>query len=150
MRTRPDPEIRAKKSLREIMAWTLQVLRRWAPTLRYKLPQEAGEVELDLFGKPVDLEAGNKSGDQPDVPQFVVEIKETLEGVLRKSELAIWLMIDRLDEVFPRRSELETRALRGLLRATRLFTSQAIRIKVFLRDDMLEHVVTTEDVASPH
>jgi hypothetical protein len=138
------PEIRAKKSLREIMEWTLHVLRRWAPRLRYKLPQDAGEVELDLFGKPTDPQTAKQSGEQPDVPRFVAEIKETLEAVLQKSGLAIWLMIDRLDEVFPRRSELETRALRGLLRTMRLFTSQQIRIKVFLRDDMLEHVITTE------
>lgn len=139
------PEIRAKKSLREIMAWTLHVLRTWAPRLRYKLPQEAGEIELDLFGKPNPGQTAKQSGEQPDVPRFVAEIKETLETVLHKSDLAIWLMIDRLDEVFPRRSPLETRALRGLLRAMRLFASQAIRIKVFLRDDMLEHVVATDD-----
>lgn len=139
------PEIRAKKSLREIMEWTLDVLRTWAPRLRYKLPQEAGEVELDLFGEPTDLQIAKQSGEQPDVPRFVAEIKETLEAVLQKSGLAIWLMIDRLDEVFPRRSELETRALRGLLRTMRLFTSQEIRIKVFLRDDMLEHVITQDE-----
>jgi hypothetical protein len=54
-------------------------------------------------------------------------------------------MIDRLDEVFPRRSDLETRALRGLLGTMKLFSSPAIRIKVFLRDDMLEQVVTTKN-----
>jgi len=139
------PEIRAKKSLHEIMEWTLYVLRTWAPKLRYKLPQEAGEVELDLFGNPTDPQTAKQSGEQPDVPRFVAEIKETLEAVLQKSDLAIWLMIDRLDEIFPRRSELETSALRGLLRTMRLFTSQEIRIKVFLRDDILEHVITTED-----
>ncbi|PTL34890.1 hypothetical protein CLG94_12670 [Candidatus Methylomirabilis limnetica] len=139
------PDIRAKKSLREIMAWTLNVLQAWAPRLRYKLPNEAGEVTLDLFGNPTTPHTTKQPGDQPDVPRFVAEIKETLEAVLHKCDLAIWLMIDRLDEVFPRRSELETRALRGLLRAMRLFTSQAIRVKVFLRDDMLEHVVMTDD-----
>jgi len=139
------PEIRAKKTLREVMEWTLHVLRQWAPKLRYKLPNEAGEVGLDLFGAPSAVQLGPRPGEQPDVPRFVAEIKETLEAVLQKCDLAIWLMIDRLDEVFPRRSELETRALRGLLRAMRLFTSPAIRIKVFLRDDMLEHVVATKD-----
>lgn len=139
------PEILAKKSLRDIIAWTLQVLRAWAPKLRYILPQEAGEVELDLFGKPNAAHAAKQLGEQPDVPRFVAAIRETLEDVLHKSDLAIWLMIDRLDEVFPRRSKLETKALRGLLRAMGLFTSQEIRIKVFLRDDMLEHAVTTED-----
>jgi hypothetical protein len=138
------PEIRARKSLQEIIGWTLQVLRKWAPRLHYKLPQDAGEIDLDLFGRPNNPKSLTQD-EQPDVPHFVAGIKDTLEAVLHKSDLAIWLMVDRLDEVFPRRSDLETRALRGLLRVTRLFTSQAIRIKIFLRDDMLEYVVTTED-----
>ncbi|MHB8770522.1 MAG: P-loop ATPase, Sll1717 family [Syntrophales bacterium] len=138
------PEIRAKKSLHEVMEWTLLVLRTWAPSLRYKLPQEAGEVQLDIFGNPADQQTTKQSDEKPDVPRYVAEIKETLEAVLRKSDLAIWLMIDRLDEIFPRRSDLETRALRGLLRTMRLFTSPEIRIKVFLRDDMLEHAISQD------
>lgn len=51
-------------------------------------------------------------------------------------------MIDRLDEIFPRRSNLETRALRGLLKSLRIFESQEIKIKVFLRDDILNQVVS--------
>ncbi len=54
-------------------------------------------------------------------------------------------MVDRLDEIFPRRSDVEKMALRGLLRAMRYFASANIRVKVFLRDDMLEQVVGTSD-----
>jgi hypothetical protein len=141
------PEIKAKKSLKEILQWTLQVLRVWKPKLSYKFPEEAGggAVELDLFGKAVQPKPENTSSEVNDIPHFVAEIKETLEVILKKANLSIWLMIDRLDEVFPRRSSLETRALRGLLRSTRLFTTDTIRIKIFLRDDMLEQVVSTED-----
>jgi hypothetical protein len=53
-------------------------------------------------------------------------------------------MVDRLDEIFPRRTDVERTALRGLLRAMRYFASASIRVKVFLRDDMLEQVVRTE------
>ena len=48
-----------------------------------------------------------------------------------------------MDEIFPRRSDVERTALRGLLRAMRYFSSASIRVKVFLRDDMLEQVVKT-------
>src|SRR5258705_9437083 len=65
--------------------------------------------------------------------------------VLVTSKLSLWLMVDRLDEIFPRRSDVERTALRGLLRAMRYFASASIRVKVFLRDDMLEQVVRTED-----
>ena len=61
--------------------------------------------------------------------------------MLDASQLSLWLMVDRLDEVFPRRSDVERTALRGLLRAMRYFASASIRVKVFLRDDMLEQVV---------
>jgi len=76
---------------------------------------------------------------------YVNEIKESLETVLKTSELSLWLMVDRLDEIFPRRSDVERTALRGLLRAMRYFASAHIRVKVFLRDDMLEQVVGTSD-----
>jgi hypothetical protein len=138
------PEIKAKKSLKEILQWTLETLRTWSPRLKYVLPQDAGEIAIDIFGNPLKPEP-QKPEKAIDVPQYVTEIKETLEAVLKKTNLCIWLMVDRLDEVFPRRSSLETRALRGLLRSTRLFTTDAIRIKVFLRDDMLEQVVSTGD-----
>ena len=58
-----------------------------------------------------------------------------------KSDLYLWLMVDRLDELFARRSDTETRALRGLLRTLTLFRSDRIRVKVFLRDDILEQIV---------
>jgi len=75
------------------------------------------------------------------LPKYVNDIKEKLEAVLEKGGLSLWLMVDRLDEIFPRRSDVERTALRGLLRAMRYFTSSGIRVKVFLRDDMLEQVV---------
>ena len=67
-----------------------------------------------------------------------------MEDVLKASQLSLWLMVDRLDEIFPRRSDVEKMALRGLLRTLRFFTSANIRVKVFLRDDMLEQVVRTD------
>jgi len=134
------PEIKAKKSLKEILLWTLQTLRIWRPQLKFSLPEDAGEFALDIFGNPT---RPPEESDRPDIPRYVSEIKETLEKILEKSNLCIWLMVDRLDEVFPRRSDLEKRALRGLLHSTRLFTTAAIRIKIFLRDDMLEQVVST-------
>lgn len=135
------PEITAKKSLKDILAWSLTVLRSWKPTLRYKLPNEGGDIEVDLFGKSV-APKQNDPSDSVNIPQYVSDIKDTLEDVLKKSKLSMWLMIDKLDEIFLRRSPLEARALRGLLRATRLFSTPLIRVKIFLRDDMLEQIVS--------
>lgn len=84
------PEIKARKSLREILAWTLNVLRSWAPQLRYKFPGDAGELEMDLFGQPTDSDIPqSKSSGSPDVPRYIADIKETLELVLQKQGSAL-------------------------------------------------------------
>jgi hypothetical protein len=75
------------------------------------------------------------------MPTYIDAIAVKLEALLSKADLNLWLMIDRLDELFARRSETETRALRGLLRTLRLFSSPRIRVKVFRRDDILEQIV---------
>ncbi len=140
------PEIRATKSLKDILAWALHVLATWRPKLRYKLPESLGAVELDLFGTPTEDQAAQKQpGNADSLPSYVNEIKEALERVLIKSNLSLWLMVDRLDEIFPRRSDVERSALRGLLRAMRFFSSSSIRVKIFLRDDMLDNIVHSDE-----
>ena len=139
------PEIKAKKSLKDILAWALNVLKGWKPRLRYTLPQDAGEVSLDLFGKPIADKKADPNASAEPVPQFIIDVKDRLEELLRRTNLSIWLMIDRLDEIFPRRTTLETLALRGLLRCLRLFSTDLIRVKIFLRDDMLDQLVATPE-----
>ena len=56
------------------------------------------------------------------VPRFIIEVKECLEQILKATSLSLWLMVDRLDEIFPRRTLVETQALRGLLKCLRLFS----------------------------
>ena len=138
------PEIAAPKTLKDILQWGLHVLFSWRPKVKYTPPDNSGEWEFDLFGSvrpPVKEPVSD--GTQHDLPKYINEIKVALEAVLQRCELSLWLMIDRLDEIFPRRSDLEKRALRGLLRAMMYFTSTSIRVKVFLRDDMLDQVVRT-------
>lgn len=138
------PEIQAKKSLRDILQWSLHVLSSWRPRLKYQPPGDVGELEVDLFGHARAASEGNCSPEHS-LPTYVNDIKQTLEAVLATSHLSLWLMVDRLDEIFPRRSDVERTALRGLLRAMRYFSSTNIRVKVFLRDDMLEQVVGNTD-----
>lgn len=127
------PEIEAKKSLKDILQWSLHVLSSWRPKLTFRPPDEQGEFELDLFGARREPAAKvSQEGAPIQLPQYVNEIKQKLEGVLEKTELSLWLMVDRLDEIFPRRSEVERKALRGILRTTRIFSSGAIRVKIFL------------------
>jgi len=136
------PEITARKSLKGVLEWVLYVLASWRPKATFRLPNGSGEVEVDLFGGAEEAEREPRaSGLGETLPKYVNEISETLEAVLKKADLSLWLMVDRLDEIFPRRSGTERNALRGLLRAMRYFASGRIRVKVFLRDDMLDQVV---------
>jgi hypothetical protein len=141
------PEVRAPKSLRSILEWTLNVLRAWRPKMIYRPPEGQGEFVLDLFDtrQAGSSERTAQEHNQNELPRYIVRVKKALENILQRVNLSIWLMIDRLDEIFPRRSELERTALRGLLRAVRIFWSESIRVKVFLRDDMLENVVKGEN-----
>ena len=90
--------------------------------------------------EPAKAEEPNKPT-TPESPVFLNEIHDAIVRVLVHARVKIWILLDRLDEVFPRRTALERTALRALLRATRNFPSEQIRIKIFLRDDILESVV---------
>ncbi len=136
------PEIRAKRSLRGILEWALHTLKTWRPKLKYKLPDDVGEIEMDLFGKAESPPRAEPQVGERERPVYLREITEALEKILVKCNFSLWLMVDRLDEIFPRRTTVEKTALRGLLRAMRYFARPQIRVKVFLRDDMLDHVVS--------
>jgi hypothetical protein len=105
------------------------------------MPDNTGELELDLFGNISEDAATRVQEDKVELPCYIDDIKNKLSAVLKKTNLSIWLMVDRLDEIFPRNSELENRALRGLLRTVREFNTPMIRIKMFLRDDILEQII---------
>ncbi|MDE2105586.1 MAG: hypothetical protein KGL39_50635, partial [Patescibacteria group bacterium] len=135
------PEIKAPQGLQGVIGWVLSVLKSWRPKISYQPPiPDAGTYTFDLFGN-ADEQQATLPDSGPPIPHYVEDVKVSLEAILKKTGLSLWLMIDRLDEIFPRRSALETRALRGLLRTLRIFQSEAVRIKVFLRDDIFEQVV---------
>src|SRR6267143_636469 len=138
------PEIKAKKSLSEILAWTLSVLKRIRPKLTYKLPGDGGELGLDLLGNLTEPQlAVTNGGGSHTLPTDISNIRIALEKILQQTRLNLWLMVDRLDEIFPRRSDMENRALRGQLKSLRYFSSDLIRVKIFLRDDILEQIVSS-------
>ena len=134
------PDFERRKSLQEILAWTLALLSRLKPKVTWKPPEDLGQFELSL-GDPRPLRQNTRNDNDPRMPTYIDAIAVRLEALLVKANLNLWLMVDRLDELFARRSETETRALRGLLRTLRLFPSPRIRVKVFLRDDILSQIV---------
>jgi hypothetical protein len=65
---------------------------------------------------------------------------DALSQLAKASNYKIWLILDHLDVVFRRRSEEEFKALRALLKVLYAFTFDHIRLKVFLRDDILDAI----------
>jgi len=140
------PEFEKPKSLRDVLDWALDAVKELKLRFSIKPPGDSAEYTLTLFGPQEATKQSGAGDQQPNgYPHYVTDIRDRLEAILKKASLTLWLMIDRLDEIFPRRSELETRALRGLLRTLRIFESSEIRVKVFLRDDILRQIVSTPE-----
>ncbi|MCX5701601.1 MAG: hypothetical protein NTW64_01305 [Candidatus Omnitrophica bacterium] len=70
---------------------------------------------------------------------------DALSNLAQKSGYKVWIMLDHLDVVFKRRSPEETRALRALLKILYAFTSDHVRLKIFLRDDILDSISSESD-----
>lgn len=136
------PEITATKTLRDVLDWSLNAVRKLRPQAAVTMP-DGLKLELGLLGS-TEPEPAKPEGDQDyPLPRYIGDVKDDLEAILACANLSLWLMVDRLDEIFPRRSPVETRALRGLLRTLRIFESSRIRVKVFLRDDILDQITAT-------
>ena len=134
------PEFEKKQTFKEIIGWTLWVVKQLKPRVKWTPPDDVGEFEFSFGGPP----PPGRSDDKADVVMSaqIDALVASLEELLSKVDLTLWLMIDRLDELFERRSSTERKALRGLLKTLRLFSSDRIRVKVFLRDDILEQIVS--------
>jgi len=137
------PEFPKPMTLRDILAWGLVVLKSWKPKLTYKAPHDAGQLELTFEGSgaPAQPKGAPRIRDDLHMPKYIEGLVAALDHLLERSGLSLWLMMDRLDELFPRRSSLEKTALRGLLRTLPYFQKSRLRVKVFLRDDIFEQVV---------
>lgn len=139
------PDLDRQKSLKEILAWALGLVARLSPKPKatYTLPGESGQIEFSLDFEPRE-EQKSPEADIPRMPGYIEDLASALDDVLECSDLRLWLMVDRLDEIFARRSDTEKRALRALLRTLQIFRSDRVRVKVFLRDDIFEHIVSGE------
>ena len=107
-----------------------------------KMPKSKVKVTLEPDGGlsgSVEFRDAPEVNEEP-VPLFIQEIHDALARLLAKTGLRLWIMLDRLDEVFPRRSKVETVALRALLKTTTSFDTPWIRLKLFLRDDIFDSI----------
>jgi hypothetical protein len=131
-----------RRSLRVILEWIIGLVR--PKKVTYK--SAGGDQATFEFAEPVKaLPSGEPPRTQPLRSRYLEKLRIALQAILGVADLQLWLMIDRLDELFLRRSDTERKALRGLLRASLSFRDERIRIKIFLRDDIFEHITETAD-----
>jgi hypothetical protein len=125
-------------SIETLIAWGLAQLNR-IKKVEAGLTPEAPRLAVEFHDRRSGAEQAAAS------PIFVAELHDLLVDALESADISLWIMLDRLDEAFPRRSSMERTALRALLRTTLAFKSPRLRLKVFLRDDIFESVTETTE-----
>lgn len=102
------------------------------PVITARATQEVGGLDANQGASPAWLE------DDFDPDEVIDLIMDTLVKIGKR----VWVVLDRLDEAFIDRQDIEKDALRGLLRAHLDIGSfgRSIRMKVFLRSDIFDRV----------
>lgn len=83
-------------------------------------------------------------------PIYLADFRNIVVKILKRHGLKIWVMLDRLDEVFPHRSNTEHNGLRGLLKAAYNFSDPYLRIKIFMREDIIDYLAAKGFTALTH
>jgi hypothetical protein len=76
--------------------------------------------------------------------------RDKMIELAKSGNIRCWILLDRLDEVFLRRSDTEMKGLRGLLRAAYRFSDPSLRVKVFVRDDIFDTLASGGFTALTH
>lgn len=128
------PFEKKRGSLKYLVNRTLQAILERKITTTYTMD---GTIGVSL--EPGD--AGTPSAITSQTPIFINEIRQQVLAILHKAQLKVWILIDRLDEIFPRRTKTETIALKSLLLTTNSFPDESLRLKIFLRDDIFSSLI---------
>lgn len=140
------PNIKKSLNLRSVLEWVLAALKKLKPGVKYDLKDQTLQLSFgEMEGSEAPKALPASAADAPLLPRYVGAVRESLDFLLKATNYQLWLMVDRLDEIFLRRSEVETRALRALMRTMQVFRSERISIKAFLRDDILDQITGTSD-----
>lgn len=143
------PQIRRPINLKDLVARSLAAIRP-RPIKKIKGGIEYNIQNPTLFKPEIEVEFADPEKPGSQLPVYVSDIGMLLEQILAKIGYRIWILLDRLDVVFEHSSDLEFLALRGLLKAYESFqvrsgkSSKALRIKVFLRDDIFSFLTSPE------
>lgn len=144
------PQFKKKTNIKDLVFKTLDAIK----PKRIKASINYDSKNPTLFGPTAEIEFKDNSANdsiESETPIYINKIGEIIDKILSKTEIKIWILLDRLDVVFEHGSELEFIGLRGLLKAYESFqvkagkTSPSLRIKIFLRDDIFEFLTSPEE-----
>lgn len=118
------------------------VLKRWAKPksaeVKFSLTKEGLPEVTPKLEFPVDESQG---GDASPTIIHHQELLNILNEVLMETGVSVWLILDRLDEAFQGSPEMETPALRALVRTyLDLLEFSQIRLKLFVRHDLFRKI----------
>jgi hypothetical protein len=117
--------------------------------IRMGLDTEVNATQAVTFSPNIEFDFGNLK-DFDKKPIYLADFRQNIVEILNKYEFKIWVMLDRLDEVFPHRSSIEKNGLRGLLKAAYNFSDPTMRVKIFLRDDIIAYLAVDGFTALTH
>jgi len=140
------PDVKAPQSFKGIIEWCLNAILKLMPRrIQFPVTDDGKQLTLDWGEAVEETDSPGKKDDDSESPLYIADIRSALNAILTKANLTVWLMLDKLDELFPRWSKVERTGLRALLRAMYAFRDERIRVKVFLRDDIFEHLTSGDD-----
>lgn len=144
------PQISKPTDLRSIVKKTIDAIKS-RKIKRIKVGTEVKPQQESFFPTAeIEFEDNNIKTEKEKLPIYITRLGNILESLLLKMDFKIWILLDRLDIVFEHGSQLEFFALRGLLKAYESFQVSAgnpfkyLRIKVFLRNDILEFLLNPD------
>lgn len=115
----------------------------WAHRLRPKFELSPDITSPILFKPSVEFYQ-TQSKDEIISPEEISqgEAFTILDGALSEQKKSVWVVIDRLDEAFVGLPDVETPALRALLRTyLDLMISDRLRLKLFVRKDLFRKII---------
>jgi len=139
------PNFRDAQDKRQIVKWLVAIFTQKIKAAKVDVAFDTSKPSLFVMSPSIEFENTEERANEKD-SVYVNDIATAFKKILEKSGFCVWIILDRLDEVFDRYSAVEFNGLRGLLRAYNSFgvgrPEDIFRIKLFLRDDIVEFLTS--------
>ena len=98
------------------------------------------EFGIPVFSPKIELGSANSKEDVKPETISHQDAYEILNAALADRNIILWIALDRLDEAFVGRPDIEALALRALIRAFMDLKYSNVRLKLFVRNDLFRKI----------